>query len=221
MFHRARTICTPDYLPIEVDFLINALKLNGFPLDFINKYSQPIIRNPFIGPLKAKLFLKVPFNSDSSFSNLKKRLNSQISKVYPQVALCIIAVTNKIWNKSLKDNVPMSNRSHCIYKFSCKCGSTYIGKTRRCLISRVKEHLPKYLSNVNDNLSSRKPKSSIAKHLISCNIGRFNCNIDSFQIIAFSNRFLLLNILEALYINSLRPDLCIQKELVLNLILPW
>ena len=42
---------------------------------------------------------------------------------------------------NIKDKVPHDQRNHVIYKIKCPgCNGCYIGKTERCLITRIKEH---------------------------------------------------------------------------------
>ena len=222
LFYRAYRICTEDLLSDELNFLFLILTQNGYPKDFISRYSKvgPSSTNVY-GPDKKSVFIKIPFNGDFSFNNCKKRISSQISKVFPQVKICTVAIVNKIWSKSTKDKLPMFDRSHVIYRFDCKCGSSYIGLTRRCLKLRIKEHLPSYLfKDTQSKLNTRKPSSSIAKHLINCN-HRLNTNFNNFSIVASSISYIKLNILEALYISTLKPNLCIHKDIKFILKLNW
>ena len=42
---------------------------------------------------------------------------------------------------NVKDKVPHDQRDHVIYKIKCPgCTGCYIGKTERCLITRINEH---------------------------------------------------------------------------------
>ena len=40
----------------------------------------------------------------------------------------------------VKDPVPQEERSGVVYKIKCDCGDAYIGKTKRTLNTRIKEH---------------------------------------------------------------------------------
>ena len=56
-----------------------------------------------------------------------------------------------------KDKVPLLNKSHVVYKFTCPgCQSSYTGKTDRTLFTRTREHA------VTDK------ESAIYKHLRTC-----------------------------------------------------
>ena len=50
--------------------------------------------------------------------------------------------TKKIsFHCNVKDKVPHEQRNNIIYRIRCPgCGGKYIGKTERCLISRMNEH---------------------------------------------------------------------------------
>ena len=63
---------------------------------------------------------------------------------------------------SAKDKAPVLDTANCIYEFTRICGSKYIGRTERCLSTRIKEHLPKWLLQSEDKIA----KSSITKHLL-------------------------------------------------------
>ena len=58
----------------------------------------------------------------------------------------------------VKDKAPVLDISHCIYKFTCICGSKYFGLTERCLSTRIKEHLLQSEEKV--------AKSAITKYLL-------------------------------------------------------
>ena len=49
----------------------------------------------------------------------------------------------------MKDKVTCDERNHAIYKIKCPgCKICYIGKTERCLITRITEHGTKETSSV-------------------------------------------------------------------------
>ncbi|CAI2734197.1 unnamed protein product [Schistosoma spindalis] len=52
--------------------------------------------------------------------------------------------------------------SMCIYKFSCSCGDSYVGRTTRQLSQRMSEHLPTWFING----QIKTVRSSILAHLI-------------------------------------------------------
>ena len=54
-------------------------------------------------------------------------------------------------------------KSGLVYKLTCSCGSTYIGQTRRNLLSRIKEH-------------GTSEKSEVCKHLLQNPTNRMDFN---------------------------------------------
>jgi predicted RNA-binding Zn-ribbon protein involved in translation (DUF1610 family) len=85
---------------------------------------------------------------------------------------------------SCKDKTPKEFQSSVVYKFSCPgCGKTYIGKTDRCLYTRLNEHA------ITDK------NSEIYKHINTCeqfnyltNLLQLNIdepNTDQFNLTAF------------------------------------
>ena len=70
---------------------------------------------------------------------LKKSLTKNINN-----KCCTISKTFKVQNYfSLKDETPLAQQANVIYYFEGLCGKkqTYIGKTKRHLATRVREHL--------------------------------------------------------------------------------
>ena len=104
------------------------------------------------------------------------------------------------------------------------CGHTYIGRSNRALHVRVGEHIPKWLekemnSDKSIDAGGRRPISSIAKHLID-----MNHKIDvktAFKIIYKNGQGRLLKYAEALAIRKFKPPLCVQKQFIISLNLPW
>ena len=91
----------------------------------------------------------------------------------------------------------------------------YIGRTESRLSDRINEHVPKKLW-MNTH---RKYDSSIAKHLLET--GHIVDPQTTFTIISRQSKPQLLRIAEAVAIQNYKPDLCIQKEFVVGLHLPW
>ena len=93
----------------------------------------------------------------------------------------------------LKSNVPHALRSGVVYKYTCLVDPSiaYIGKTRRHLVARVKEH-------------GSQLDSAIFAHRASC-----NCpfSLNNFSILRSVRNDLELNICEALFIKRMDPSL--------------
>ena len=99
---------------------------------------------------------------------------------------------------SLKPKIPEELQSNVVYEFKCsRCTSTYVGKTSRHLLVRVREH--RY-----------RRKQVIRKHADDCNM---EVTMDNFKILTKTNRNNdLLETLEALFIKELKPDLNTKED---------
>ena len=125
--------------------------------------------------------------------NFKKRLR-RLTKPF-KVNLQIAFKTFKIGQYfSLKDKTPIALKSKCVYQFTCPgdLRQTYIGKTKRHLAIRCKEHL--------------KGNSAIFEHVSKCPHCKGG-SLDSFKILNNGNSDLEIKILEVLQIKKCKPTL--------------
>ena len=60
LFDRSRKICSHEFLAAEYKFLTQTLLKNGYPLDFIKKYSNNS-HAPSIGPKPKRVIVELPF----------------------------------------------------------------------------------------------------------------------------------------------------------------
>ena len=88
---------------------------------------------------------------------------------------------------------PKALKSNVVYQYTCSChvNNSYIGKTKRHLITRVMEH--------------RADKSAIGQHLSRCSSCRNSFGIDQFKIISNGRTDVECKIKEALNIKSINP----------------
>ena len=99
---------------------------------------------------------------------------------------------------SLKSRTPFPLSARVVYKYKCLCDANliYIGKTKRHLATRVKEH--------------KKNPSAIKSHLETCDTCMSDFSIDSFKIIDRANSDYYCKIKESLHIKSEQPTLNTQ-----------
>ena len=99
---------------------------------------------------------------------------------------------------SLKSKTPLGLRAKVVYQYQCSCDRTlsYIGKTKRHLATRCKEHFTQ--------------QSAISNHLQHCDTCKKSFDITKFQILDTSMNDFELQIKEALQIKSKKPKLNIQ-----------
>ena len=79
-----------------------------------------------------------------------------VTMVKQPINFIVIYNTKKIsYFVSNKDSVPNLSRSSLVYQFTCPgCNSKYVGKTDRCLSTRLTEHGKPHCTNINNNNSS-------------------------------------------------------------------
>jgi hypothetical protein len=226
LFNRARSICSHDALLEEIAFLESTLERNGYPISFIRHHRKEKGTKQIIeGAHKKAVFIKLPFKGDFIHSQTANRLKSAIKITYHAADLRILSSTRSLPLPSIKTDCPISESSHCIYKFQCSCSDFYLGRTDRNVQSRMAEHIPKWLRQEltkptsSPSKSNRNPLSSIAKHLM---ITGHKVDPESaFTIIIRNQRPQILKIAEAIMITRLKPGLCVQKQLAVSLKLPW
>ena len=61
------------------------------------------------------------------------------------VNLTPIFTSRPAFNSTNKDKLPIFKQSNLIYKFTCRCYSTYIGMTCQRLEVRVRQHVLRFL----------------------------------------------------------------------------
>ena len=89
-----------------------------------------------------------------------------------------------------KDRIESDKRSG-IYKLNCKCGSEYIGQTKRFIKQRVNEH--RY-----DITSKKENGTGFSHHVLHSN--NINCGIDNYNIIKQESNKSRRNYYESIYI---------------------
>ena len=226
LFIRAKKICTSDCLDVELDKITNILLENGYPIKFIKKYlNDPKPKANIYTASKKPVYIKLPFKGDSFSFQINKKLRCTIEKVYNTAKLVLIEPTTPLRIKRHSDSKDDYVTSHCVYDFKCSCGCNYIGRTDRSLRTRAAEHIPKWLveamntSGFPENSKDRRPASSIAKHLIES--GHRVEPDKAFSLLYKNSKGRLLRFIEALAIKKFDPILCVQKQFILTLQLPW
>ena len=108
-----------------------------------------------------------------------------------------ISNSNKVKNYfSLKSRAPLPLLANVVYQFQCLCDANkfYIGKTKRHLATRVREH-------------SQSSSSAIHDHLVRCEFCKENYSVNSFRVLDKGNSDLAISIKEAIHIKLKRPTL--------------
>ena len=100
---------------------------------------------------------------------------------------------------SLKCRTPLPLVANVVYQFQCSrdANITYIGKTKRHLTTRVREH-------------GTSGQSAIKEHLDTCRSCKTNYSIDHFKVIDTARNDFECSIKEAIHIKLNRPHLNTQ-----------
>ena len=212
---RAFKICS-DYIALdkELDFIKSTLKLNSYPISFIeanikrtlNKLYVPYgkIENLNFDVPRAIVLFPTYFLGEVS-KEVSKEMRSLIQKYYPQVNLRFIYKSqNTIGSRfGFKDRMPVDCLSCIVYKYTCNsCNAVYIGKTKQTYKCRIYQHLG--LSPRTGATLVTPVQSDIREH---CLKHKNEINIDNFEIIdrCFVNSDLL--ILESLHQKTKKPSI--------------
>ena len=113
----------------------------------------------------------------------------QLFKEHYQIDLNIVFTTVKVKNYfSLKSHAPLPLMANIVYKFQClrDANTFYIGKTKRHLATRVREH--------------SQFSSAIREHLTNCAMCKSNYSVNSFRVVIVGNSDLAISIKEAMHI---------------------
>ncbi|CAH8838228.1 unnamed protein product [Trichobilharzia szidati] len=216
LYDRARKLCSPNKVEEELDFIEKCLRENGYPKGFIQKYSREKDKkekHPTVE--KKKVFICLPFKGDAVSQKIDRRLKGAINRSFPAAKLITVYNTTPSMIHSKLDKYPADVTSNCVYEFTCTCGSKYIGRTERRASIRFSEHIPRNLCLK----GSKYSQSAITRHIV--DTGHLVEISKSFKILNRQRTANLLRFAEAIAIKRFKPDLCIQKESVINLSLPW
>jgi hypothetical protein len=211
-----RAIVTDDRINTEESFLYKTLMENGYPSKFIDKYSKPSDFKPVhLFASKKSVFINLPFKGDDISLLVKRRLSNAIKRTFYAAELVLSHSTTRVPASQRKDPIVTTAKSNLIYGFTCTCGSKYAGRTSRQLGVRIGEHVPKWLSTTNQGT----PRTAITKHLQ--DTGHRVDVSQAFRVIYIPDSKYKLRFAEAVTIRLTKPILCVQKQMVTNLSLPW
>ena len=223
---RAVSICSPATLDEEIDRITQILKGNGYPEDLVVKTIQfhrdKLTTPKMFGPQRCPVPIKLPFLGLTS-SKCERELKVMTRQCFYSVEPRVIFTSRPILSHVLKDHIPETDTSLVIYQFECCCKSNYVGKTRRRLTDRIKEHIPAcvkkhYLSTPQDDFRNNitlvraATKSSVAQHLLENRNCGLNLDQCKFSIVRKCRSTFEMDVFETVFIASIEPALCKQRE---------
>ena len=130
----------------ELNFLLTVFNKNGYPPQFMKKHLEPRMELLNVTRVVNKrIYISKPFEGDAAAQSISERLTDTVMRTYNAAVL-----NNSFWFKPvlvelLKDKLPISSTSFCVYSFSRFYRASYIGKTTIRLSERVREYHPAWI----------------------------------------------------------------------------
>ena len=156
-----------------------------------------------------RIVFRLPYIGQKS-SEFGHGIKKQVAAAYPTVKTTLSFSTTYAYRKIARESLPTTTISSVIYFYTCAGEATYVGKTTQRLTEQIKQHIPDKISNN----GVKRTDSAILAHLKSnhsCIPGDKEHAIDRFRILAGRSQC-HLNVLEAVFIKSLSPSMCLQNE---------
>ena len=137
----------------------------------------------------------------------------------PRLLVDVVFQTRTAFVSMRKDVLPFQHINSVIYKYTCSCGSDYVGRTSNRLDLRIRQHLPARILNLRLKRGqlANTSGSSIAEHMINSRECVADFNVERFSILSRSHSPFHLKVLETFYVQSLQPSLCKQRDCLLGL----
>ena len=222
LVHRALMLSSKCFLDDETEFIRSTLSKNRYPLsglysavyDVLNKFD----RAKRCTVTKCPVYLRLPYRG-SRGEKFAKCITAAVGNCYFSAAVRVIFLNRTAFVSMCKDVQPPHHINSIIYKYTCNCGSDYLGRTSNRLDLRIKQHFPARILNLELKRGQlvNTSGSSIADHMINSKECVVDFNVDRFGILSRSHSFYHLKVFETLYVRSLQPSLCKQRDCLLGL----
>jgi hypothetical protein len=139
---------------IEIDKLIGTFKKIGYPKNILDKITSNFmekihaqnktIKNKTSDLTRKSIFVSLPYIGAPT-GRVRTKLKLLIKKLSPYTKHRIVFYNHFtidcLFKKALKPIVPSLQRNNVVYMIGCKqCKASYIGKTKRKLVTRLCEH---------------------------------------------------------------------------------
>ena len=186
--------------------------------------------NPVHTVKKCPVCLRIPWIGNVSMK-FEKQITSAVKRCFFSVEPRVVFTTRQLLPATKKDVLPFHShhQNSVIYQFVCHCDSRYVGHTSQRLEERIKQHIPKSVTNPptphirqsvprpgKDTSPRQFHESAIGQHLANAQCA-LHYNKDKFSVLARARTPFHLSALEATFIKSLNPLLCKQKEFIYSL----
>ena len=202
LLHRAYMISS-DWITMsrEIDFLKDIFRKNGYPEKLISTCVRKFLNRKCSDTSDKQIkddgvetIFSIPYIGLPSI--IFGRKLKALFKTNYGISIRVVYSTFKVSNYfSLKCKTPMHLLANVVYQYNCLCdtSSTYIGKTKRHLAIRVKEH--------------KQGQSAIHDHLEGCTKCKQDYSCRAFSIVDSGRDEFETTIKEALHIKDKKPKL--------------
>ena len=202
LLSRAWNICTSYQLfDQDVKTIRKSLLENQYPEGIVDPVIKNFIDNKINStlppsqprPEKKEMFLILPYHGQQQSSKLFMQLKKLLCHSFPQINLKLIfRTTFRISHMfPYKDKIPKRLQSHLVYGIHCTyCDSNYVGKTKRHIETRFKEH------------KNFKNPTAVTLHVME---KEHDITLDDMTIITYGSNDKELLIKESLVVKSRKP----------------
>ena len=201
LVYRVLMVSSKCFLGDEIKSIKSTLSKNGYPLSVLVGVVHDVMikfeRASWCTVNKCPVYLRLPYIG-SRGERFAKSITAAVGKCYFSAAVWVIFQTRIAFVSMRKDVLPPHHINSVIYKYTCSCGSDYIGRTSNRLDLRIKQHLPDRILNLElkrGQLASTSG-SSIAEHMINSRECVADFNVDRFSILSRSHSIFNLKVLE-------------------------
>ena len=143
-------ICSKSKLDPELGKIRSILLENGYPKHAINsafkQKLQQLNSNLVHTVKKCPVYLHIPWIGNVSMK-FKKQITSAVKHCFFSIKPHVIFNTQQLLPAIKKDVLPSHHHSNVIYQFVCHCNSQYVGCMSQHLEERIKQHIPRSISN--------------------------------------------------------------------------
>ena len=189
-------ICRASFMVTSKSFLAVSITLKELDEYFDWQVGQEDKWSPTVKEDRIEAMFSIPYIGLPSVI-FGRKVRESFRKLYG-IDIKVIYTSFKVKNYfSLKCHTPLPLLAKVVYKFQClhDVDKVYIGKTRRHLATRVKEH------------GHSTSSSAIRDHLSSCPTCQSEYSSSSFRVIDTARNDFEVTIKEALHIKNSKPAL--------------
>ena len=150
LVHRAFIICSKSKLDPELGNIRSILLANGYP-EHAGKFGfqtklQQLNSNPVHTVKKCPVYLHIPWIGNVSMK-FEKQITSAVKRCFFSIKPSVIFTILLFLPATKKNVLPSHHHSNVNYQFVCHCDSRYVGRTSQRLEERIKQHVPRSITN--------------------------------------------------------------------------